>query len=406
MSKSKLPLFILLLLAFIDLMSVGLVYPMFSTMIFNQEHHFLPLGTSEVSRGFWLGILLAAAPLAQFFTAPIIGTLSDQLGRKLILKITLIITMGGYLLCVGGTLWESLYLLLVGRFIIGIGTGSAAIVNAAVADLSSPEEKTKNFALISMAMGVGFTIGPFLGGVFSRWGFDKPFIFSGIITFINLILLIFYFQETHHLRKKGELSFSLGIKNLKKALHIPGVHALFLSFFFFFIGWSYYWEFIPVTWIQGYGLTTSQVANFYAYGAAFYAISCGLLIRPVVDRVKPLPLFFSGLILLSLFIFLLLPFSRVELFWGYVPIQQFLLALLFPTAFTIASNSVKEDAQGEIMGVVQSIEAFAFVAAPLLAGVFVGVSYNMPIFVGGGSMFIAAIVLLMGYKKEIFKIKE
>lgn len=401
--SNKFSLFILLLTNFLDWMSIGLVYPMFSAMIFQQDAHFFSMETSDVARGAWLGILLAAGPLAQFFSSPIVGTLSDQKGRKPLLKNTLLIIILGYLLCSLGVWAENLSLLLIGRLIVGVGTGNAAVVYAAIADISKTEDKAKNFGLSSMACGIGFSLGPFLGGSLSSWGFATPFLFSMIFSIINLSLLIFWFDETHYVRRKVELSFTLGLKNLKKAFKIPTLRPLFLCFFFFCVGWSFYWEFIPVTWIQEYHLTTSQVGNFFAYGAAFYALSSGLLIRPIVNRFQPLTVFLVALILLPFAIFPLLFHSNIAIFWGYIPIQQFLIALVFPTGATIISNSVNEDSQGEMMGILQSVDSFAFGSSPLLAGAFVGLSTQAPIIVSGACMALACLILLCGYRKKLFK---
>jgi MFS transporter, DHA1 family, tetracycline resistance protein len=254
-----------------------------------------------------------------------------------------------------------------------------------------------------MSGGIGFTIGPFLGGALCTWSFATPFLFAMICSAINLILVIFWFSETHHIRRKVQLSLILGLKNLKKAFEVPSLGSLFLCFFFFCVGWSFYWEFIPVTWIQQYGLIPSQIGNFFAYGAAFYALSSGLLIRPIVSKFKPLPVLFVALFLLTFAIFPLLLHSNINIFWIYIPIQQFLIALVFPTTATIISNSVKEDSQGEIMGVLQSVDSFAFGVSPLLAGVFVGFSTQAPIIVSGTSVLLASLILLGSYRNKLFK---
>src|SRR5579871_6514580 len=134
-------LFILLLTGFLDWTSIGLVYPMFSSMLFHPEMHFLSLETLDVIRGTWLGVLLASGPLAQFFSSPIIGTLSDQEGRRPVLKKSLFIIIFGYFLCSLGVWVESLVLLLAGRIIVGFGTGNVAVVYAAIVDISKPEER-------------------------------------------------------------------------------------------------------------------------------------------------------------------------------------------------------------------------------------------------------------------------
>ena len=401
-TSNRFSFFILLLTNFLDWMSIGLVYPMFSSMIFHGEAQFFSMETSDVIRGTWLGILLAAGPLAQFLSAPIVGTLSDQTGRKPLLRNTLFIVIFGYLLCTLGVFSTNLILLLIGRMIVGIGTGNVAVAYAAIADISRPEEKAKRFGLASMASGIGFTLGPFLGGTLSSWGFATPFLFAMFCSIINLNLVIVGFSETHHLRRKVHLSLSLGLKNLKKAFHIPALRALFLSFFCFCVGWSFYWEFIPVTWIQEYQLTPPQVGHLYAYGSAFYALSSGLLIRPIVNRFRPISVFFFALLLLPCVIFPLIFHTHIDVFWVYVPIQQFLIALVFPTGTTLISNSVPEDSQGEILGILQSVDAFAFAISPLLAGSFVGINTHAPILVAGSMMFLASLILFGSCRKKIF----
>jgi DHA1 family tetracycline resistance protein-like MFS transporter len=403
MKSVKFSLFILLIIDFIDWMGIGLVYPMFSSMIYHTQIEYLPINTPDLVRGTWLGILLAASPVAQFFSSPVIGVLSDQKGRKPTFKVCLLIAITGYLICALSVYCHNLYLLLFGRIIVGLGSGSVAAVYATIADISEENEKTRAFGLINMASGIGFTIGPFLGGKLSQlWGFDTPFLFSALINVLSLILVIWFFQETLKVKKKGTISLVSGLLNMKKIFKIKGMGALFMSFFFFSAGWSFYWEFIPVTWIQGYKLTTTQVGDFYAYGAAIYAISCGLLIRPIVDNFKPLSILFYGLLISGFMILVLLLHTSISWFWVYIPIQQYCVALIFPTGSTFVSNSASADSQGEVMGLFQSLISFSFAASPLIAGTVVGLSYSMPIVIGGLAMLMGSLSLLVGYRKKIF----
>ncbi len=381
-------------------MSIGLVYPIFSTMIFDHTLHFLPEGTSEATRGLWLGALLAICPLAQFFSSPVIGMFSDRQGRLPILKATVLIIMLGYFFSAFGIWIENLFFLLLGRMIVGIGAGNASVVNASVADLSEHNQKEKNFGLINMANGVGLTIGPCMGGILSLWGgLDLPFIFAGGVTALNLILLLFVFKET--LQKKNEDTtphFST-LLNLAKGFQHPKLRALFMTFFIFSVGWSFYWEFIPVIWIEKYHLTISQIGNFYAYGAGFYALSCGLLIRPLIQKYRGENLLFAALVLLGLSIFPLLFEPPSCCFWYYIPLQQFFLALLFPVGISIISNSVSENEQGQVMGILQSLESFAFSTTPFIAGLCISLNHNAPILFGGTLMICAAFILFLGRKK-------
>ena len=407
-SFKKISLLTALLVAFLDMMGVGLVYPMFSSMFYHNKIDLLGPDVSETMKGMWLGILLCAMPIAQFFSSPILGTLSDQKGRKPVLKYTLIICALGYLLSAGGVYQKSLFLLVVGRLVVGIGTGTFSVVSAILADISSPEEKAKNFGLLNMAFGVGFMVGPFLGGLLSDntfWkagSYDKPFLFASGSSLLNLVLLLLFFKETHLRPKSGPINWILGVKNLKKAVKMTSLRCLFGAVLLFVIGWSFYWEFIPVTWIKGYHLSAPQVGFLYAYGSGIYALSCGLLIRPIVGRFPAPKVLFYSLALSGLYIYLMLLPMSLTLFWVYIPLQQFLIALIFPTASTTVSNLADADSQGETLGILQSIISVGFALSPLLSGIFVGLSIHAPTFVGGTSLLLAALVMFFGNREMLF----
>lgn len=388
-------------------MGIGLVYPVFSSMFFHGENPVFLVGSSDAVKGFWLGMLLAMTPLAQFVSSPILGSISDQKGRKPILLLTLFLGLSGYFISAMGIWAKSLFLSLLGRFIVGIASGNAAIANSVLADLSLPLEKIKNFGFLHMAAGLGFSIGPFLGGKLSEssflgaGGFDKPFLFAASLTLLNLALLIFLFDETLIFRAKRKIDFFSPFKRLRQIFSIKPLCYVLICIFVFRFGWSFYWEFIPVTWIEEYGLSTSQVGTFYAYSAGFYALSCGFLIRPITNRLNSLSILFAALIATGCYLFLSV-LVKPEWLWLYLPFQQYFIACLFPTAATIVSNWTAQDIQGEIMGVYQSIESLAFGLSPLISGCLIGISHKMPIMLGGISMLIAAFILWTGCSKEVF----
>src|SRR5947209_3714833 len=147
-SKKTISLFLIALVGFIDWMGIGLVYPMFASMLFQKDCLLLSPDASDTLRGSCLGILLAAMPITQFFSSPILGMLSDQKGRKKILIPCLTIGVLGYLVALFGVLMESFVLLLFSRIAIGISAGTATVVGASLADISSGEEKAKNFGFL------------------------------------------------------------------------------------------------------------------------------------------------------------------------------------------------------------------------------------------------------------------
>jgi DHA1 family tetracycline resistance protein-like MFS transporter len=351
--------FILCFGAFLDWMSYGLIYPQFAAFIFHSNPIFLATA-SDTLRGFFLGVLIAASPLGQFFASPFIGMLSDHIGRKRTLQLAYVIIIVGYFFSALGIWVGSLFLLVFGRVVTGVGAGNLPVINSAVADLSQPHEKAKNFALVAMGSGIGFTVGPFIGGKLSTWGFDVPFLFAGFLTMIALFLFSFLFDDIRPKQAKSLTSFRSRLHLFVYQTSFAKFRILFPAFFIFCFGWSYYWEFIPVTWIKIYKLNVSYIGNFYAYGSAFYVLSSGLLIRPLVKKFKSGSILIGAWLALGLcFSFLL--FQKIELYWALIPVQQFLVALIFPVGTAIVSNAVSEHRQGEALGIFQSLQSFAII---------------------------------------------
>lgn len=398
-SKKLLSLFIICFIGFIDLVGVGLVYPMFSSMLYQPDSQFLPSDITDAMRGTYLGILLATMPLTQFFSAPMLGMLSDRYGRKKIIVPSLLMGCLGYLIAVYACSTNSLFFLILSRVAIGISAGTVAVVNASIADISDPEDKAKNFGILNMALGLGFTVGPLLGGVFSGFdlgfvqGFSVVFLGAALMTLVNLLMVVFFLEDQYVPSGSQKCSLLQGIANIKNAYLSRQMRFVYLALFFACVGWSFYWEFAPVTWIIQYNFDAVTIGYCYAYGAAFYALSCGFLIRPIVNRFSSRQVLFYALLGCSFTIGMLLVHTNTLWLWVYIPLQQYSIALFWPTAATFVSNSVNEEQQGEALGVFASVESLAFAVSPLLAGPLLGLSNMMPIVVGSGTVLFAALLL-------------
>ncbi len=400
--NTSLSLWLVLFVVFLDWMGIGLVYPVFSTMLFHPEYSLLDPSVSESMRGWYLGILLATMSISQFLSSPIIGSFSDQKGRRPVFLITLALGILGYVFCVVSIWIQSIFALIASRFLVGIAAGNAAVVSASIVDLSNETNKAKHFGLYSMACGVGFTVGPFLGGLLSKSHFATPFAIAGLATSLNLILIFSFFKETYSTRKKVPIRWDEGMYNLKKAFKIRELKALFLTVLFFCFGWSFFYEFIPVSWIANFRFDATKIGFFYAYGAGVYALSSGILIRPIIGRYPHSTVLFYALSLVGLVMLCLIVLPQPFWIWIYLPVVNFLMALVYPTSATIISDKSAKDAQGEILGISQSIQSAAFAISPLTAGWLLGKGAFMPMLVGSASMLIAAWILGSFLKKTIF----
>ena len=264
-SKSITPSFyILLFIVFIDFMGIGLVYPLYSRFLFDTNLKFLPFDALTQFRGFLLGLLIAINPLVQFISSPTWGAISDNKGRKKPLLISLIFVAIGHVISLFGVYFISINLLILSRVVLGIGGGNISIVQASISDFSTKEDKAKNFGLYSMAIGLGFAIGPFLGGLLSVFGFNIPFVFATLLTSINFVLAYYFLKESHHKLFKKKLRWSVGIKNLKKSFRYKNIRTIFICSFLCGFAWTYFLDFISVLLIKKYLLSTAKIGVFYA----------------------------------------------------------------------------------------------------------------------------------------------
>ena len=168
----------------IDLIGFGIVIPVLPYYSERPEFGATP---------FVLGVLGASYSVMQFIFSPILGSLSDKLGRRPVLFFSLLGTSAGFFMVgFAGSLW----MLFAGRILDGITGGNISTAQAYIADVTTRKDRARGMGLIGAAFGVGFVLGPMLGGVLSRWGASVPFIFAGGLALVNAISLFFYLPES------------------------------------------------------------------------------------------------------------------------------------------------------------------------------------------------------------------
>jgi DHA1 family tetracycline resistance protein-like MFS transporter len=403
---NKISLAILLLITFIDFMGIGLVYPIFSKLFFDKSYAFFPVTTSNEIRGIWLGILFALMPFIQFFFLPIWGTISDRKGRKKPLIQSLSFSSLGHFISIFGILFNSIWLLLISRILLGIGSGNISIVQASIADISLNKEKAKNYGLYGMAIGAGFTFGPFIGGGLSVYSYSFPFSFSCIITLINLVIVaIFYKDSLKNLVEKA-ISLSIGIKNLKKAFTIKTIRSFFLCSFLVSFGWTYFMDFFPVYLINIFKFTPFDIGLFYGIIGGLYALSAGILIRPFLSKYKPEILFCVSSLITGLCILSIILYPSIYWLILFVIIFSYTASFFNPTITTIISNNSSSDMQGEALGILGSVNSIAYAISATIAGFFLGINPAYSIYVGGITMIIGALYIIGFYGKKIIRMEK
>src|SRR6478672_7264037 len=209
MKKKRHPIWIIIFTILIDTLGLGILGPILPQLLGNPNSpHYLLGSNAAVGTGYiTFGFLVAVYPIMQFFATPILGQLSDRYGRRPVLALSLAGTSLGYALFAVGIVIRSIPLLFVARALDGVTGGNLSVAQAAIADVTSPQDRTKNFGLIGAAFGVGFIVGPFLGGtladpsVVSWFNAATPFWFAAILAAVNTLSVLFQFGETNkHVR--------------------------------------------------------------------------------------------------------------------------------------------------------------------------------------------------------------
>lgn len=175
----RLPLVFVLLTVMIDAMGIGLILPIMPSLIVELQ------GGSLADAVIWGGILSTAFAVMQFLFSPVLGSLSDAIGRRPVLLVSLFVMALDYLvMALAGSLW----LLLAGRIVGGITAATQATAGAYIADISKPHEKAANFGLIGAAFGAGFVLGPLMGGLLAEMGTRAPFYAAAALAAMNFVL--------------------------------------------------------------------------------------------------------------------------------------------------------------------------------------------------------------------------
>jgi DHA1 family tetracycline resistance protein-like MFS transporter len=355
--SSRLPIAFILITMMIDAMGIGLILPVMPDLI--REVHGGDLGNAAV----WGGILSTVFAVMQFAAGPTIGSLSDRFGRRPVLLLSLFVMALDYVvMAIAGTIW----LLFLGRIVGGITAATQSTASAYMADISRPEDKAANFGLIGAAFGLGFVIGPLIGGLLATYGTRAPFWAAAALAAANFAFGYFVMPETVTDRIRRPFSWRRAnpLGAFQHIGNLPGLRPLLalsfvygVAFFVYPAIWAYYGQ-AQFGWGPGMiGLSL----GIYGIGVA---ITQGLLMRPILRRIGEAKAVVLGL-WLEVVAFLILGFVTS----GWVALAFTILAALGsiagPALQGIMSRTAADNQQGELQGTLSAINAVAIILAPL-----------------------------------------
>lgn len=407
--NKKTTLKIIFFTIFLDLVGNGILVPVVPQLFANPDSpYFLLLPGMPIKYGYiLLGFLIASFPIAQFFAAPILGELSDKYGRKKILAISLFGTFISYAMFAFGVLIHNIPLLFISRFIDGVTGGNISVAQAAIADISTNKDRAKNFSMIGAAYGLGFIIGPFLGGILSNSGYISwftmatPFWFASLLSLINTLFIVFYFAETHTDLSRKAIQWGKSLIHIYTAFTNGKLRTLFGTNFLYWSGFTFFATFFSVFLIDRFNFDQSDIGNFFAYAGVWIVLAQAVVSSYISQKFQELHILRWALILSAIFILAYyIPASVMGLLLV-VPFFAITNGLTMANLPAIISRRAPRDIQGEVLGVNTSVQALAQSIPPILSGYVAAVwAPETPVFIAGMLVLLAGLAFLFLVRKE------
>jgi multidrug resistance protein len=327
------------------------------------------------ANGLQVGLMFASFSIAQMVFAPILGRISDKVGRKPVIVFSLIGTaVGSFVTGAAGALW----VLFLGRILDGASGASVAVAQGAVADIAPPEQRARLMGMLGAAFGVGFVVGPALGGLAALGGPHVPFYLAGSIAAINAVAAMIRLPETKpdtsHITEKSQRGTALS----------PALKRFALVGFLSMLGFAGFEATFSIWGQKQFGFTEGSASIVFVFvGVTLVAVQGGL-IGPLTQRLGSRKLLRIGLSLVAVGL-LLLGLSNT---WPLLFVALFLLSLgqgmSGPSGSALVAELAPVERRGEAIGYQQSTAAFGRVAGPVMAGaLFDHVGISAPFFVSG-----------------------
>lgn len=395
-NKNKASLGIIFVTIFIDLMGFGILIPILPTFASKE------LGISD----FGIGSIVAVFSLMQFIFNPMLGKLSDKIGRRPVILVTQLITAVSYLIFAFS---NSFLLLFFSRMLAGLGGSNIGVAQAYIADITTREERAKGMGIIGAAFGLGFVFGPVIGALLAKYGYHVAGLGSAFFTLTAFSFAFFRLPESLK-EKKSDEKIKIKIFDFafaKQILFSPSVGFLIILFFLIIFSIANIYGTFAILGYKIYHFTDQQNGMLFGIVGLVGAIVQAGLIRSLSQKLSDKTILLIGIFFMMIGLGLI-PyggnFSGVAIVISIMAVGSGILQPIIPS---MISKYSPEDQQGAVLGFSQSISAFARVLGPLWGGFsFDVLGYQYPFLTGAFFTLLALIFSFFMLRSEKLKTVE
>lgn len=382
------PLEIIFLTIFLDLIGFGIVLPL------------LPRFAATHQAAEWqIGLLMATYSLMQFFFSPVWGRLSDRIGRRPVLLISIAGSALSYTLFAFA---PSLEMLFVARAVAGIMAANIATAQAYVADVTTPENRAKGMGLVGAAFGLGFILGPALAGFLSHWATGQghnPQVVVGLaaagFSLLDLVFAAARLPESLTSERRAQAKAAPGTRlgRMGAALRQPTIGIPIVIFFISTVAWSQL-EPTLARLIQGtpFEFNAAQTGYLFAYVGIISALIQGGFAGRMARKSGEARLIVMGTFFLALGLLLVPVAQSTPALYGVLGLLALGQAMNLPCLQSLISRSAAADSQGSTLGVTQGFSSLARAIGPAVGGLLFGVSHPYPFWFGAVLMVLALLL--------------
>lgn len=363
---------------FIDITGFGIIIPL------------LPFYAETFQAGSTaLGVLVASFSLMQFVFAPILGRVSDNVGRRPALLLSILISMASFILF---ALANSFLILLLSRIVSGMAT-ETAIAHAYIADTTSKRERATGMGRVGAAFGAGFVIGPAIGGFLSVYGFRAPGFAAATLTLLNFLFVFLFLPESiSHTRSSTQMASNSKSGNLRRlvdTLTRPLIGAVLIIYFIITLAFSAIPVIAPLLGIYFFAFDSVEMSYVFMYIGLIQIVLQGFVIGRLAKKFGEEKLIAFGPLLMTLGMFLMPLTPNIAIFMGSITMIALSIGTLNTMIPSFISKRAPANEQGGMLGIAQSVSSIARVPGPVIGGFVFEFGLVAPFFLSAAVLIVA-----------------